>query len=125
MSISQKWRLEGLQNFSDFEADLAVFYNSLADPEKLVNSILKYQQLTETFRQFSSYANCLFSENVLNPEGLMLSNKALEYETQLQKAGTALDQALVAHNNFDALLEEPQLKSIAFLLRHRWENAKE
>ncbi len=125
MSISQKWRLEGLQNFSDFEGEIKAFYKSISNPNEIVKSILKYQQLTEAFRQFSSYANCLFSENVQNPEGLMLSNKALEYETELQKAGVALDEALINSSNFETLLENLQLKPIAFLLRHRWENAKQ
>ncbi len=115
MSISQKWRLDGLFN-DDFDRELSAFYSE----QDVVKKVLVYQGLNQSFRQFSSYANCLFSENTQNPEGLRLSSRALELESLLQKAGVALDDELIKLED----IQDPKLQPIRFFLLHRIENAK-
>ncbi len=124
MDISQKWRLEGLLQGFDIEKwkkDLEV----LCKEKDLVKSILGFQELSAGFRQFSSYANCLFSENVSNPEGVKLCSKAIELETLLQKAKAIIDLKLLEIGDLDAFIKENRLEGIAFALKRSQKVAKE
>lgn len=132
LNISQKWRLDGLLNtlspdgFSKNWLDnLVLFLKELERSEDLIKSILDFQKLSSEFRQFSSYANCLFSEDVENPKALALSSKTVELETLLQKAGSELDKKLLEAKNFDTIIQDVKIAPIAFSLIYRRNNAKE
>lgn len=132
LNISQKWRLDGLLNSASadefskkWQDDLVLFLKELEGSQDLVKSILDFEKLSAGFRQFSSYANCLFSENVQNLEALALSSKAVELETLLQKAGSKLNKKLLEAENFDTILQDERIAPIAFSLSYRRQSAKE
>ncbi len=132
LHISQKWRLDGLlnnQSATDFSKDwmkqLKKFQESLTRPQELATTILLFQTLSASFREFSSYAGALFSENVQNKEALALTAKAGELETYLQKASSELEKKLFEVADLEKFIQENGLESISFCLTDRCQNAKE
>ncbi|MBS0634325.1 MAG: M3 family oligoendopeptidase [Verrucomicrobia bacterium] len=115
MHISQKWRLDDLSIPRNWKQSLELFLKE----QDLVKAIEKFQALHADYRQFSSYANCLFSENIENEEAKRLIGESLQFEAELQKAGIIFDKKLLQITDFEPI------GKIAFLLKMRRENAQE
>lgn len=125
LHISQKWRLDGLLNNLKPEDFCQSWMSELDDFKKSLINIQLFQKLSADLREFSSYAGCLFSENVQNKEALALTGKATELETLLQKAASELEKKLLEITDFEAFIKEHNLSDIAFCLADRRQNAKE
>src|SRR5262249_55218649 len=125
-SISQKWRLDGLllgKSPDDFcrswLQSLSKLCRELETASDLAKSVRERQTLSADFRQFTSYAHCLFSEHVSNVFAQAINNGALELETLFQKASSQLDHKLAKVQNFEDLLTSAEMQAIAFSLERR------
>ncbi len=130
LGISQKWRLDGLLNNQEVDhfckewlQNYAALQKKLDNPDELTQNIRLFQKLSTNFREFSSYAACLFSENVANPKGLELTSRAQEFETFLQKTESEIEKKLLIVEDLDAFILNNNFAEIGFWIRVKHKNA--
>lgn len=128
MPYLQKWRLDDALQGAPPDLFIQNWLNLLANFEKmtagsgdLASCILAWEELSSHLRQISSYAECLFSENVESLEGQALSARLLELQGLFQKASAQADHRLLQVEEIDTLLADPRLSGHAFPIRHRRE----
>lgn len=128
MAFLQTWRLDTILQgttpdlfYREWLYKLTNFIKEIETSSDLASCILAWEELSRGLRQISSYADCLFSENVANPEGQALSARTVELQGVFQKVSTQLDHRLLKEEHIEALLADPRLLGLSFPIRYRKE----
>ncbi len=138
MVFSQKWNIDNFFKNGSSSEEFIVFLGNIKneliqlsdrikDPASLKACIQRFQTIHEKMEEASSFISCLIAQDVNDKGAENLQYDREECQAILTNVSSDLDELLsqLPEADFSKLLQDPDLKPIAFLLQERRVRRKE